>query len=297
MTNTLDDSRVSCIVPTHAREDLLHDTLRTVGAQTRSPDELIVSDDCGSNATRAVVEEFSQSVDFPVRYLDSSGGQGTAGASRNAGAAQSSGNILTFLDDDDHWAPQYLARMLGLLRSSDVDFVVSWTNHQKGDFSMLANTMRSSAAFPRALFPNPGMTGSNFMIKRPVFEKLGGFDPELRVANDVDFCARLLRDRFTFAVVQEPLVSQIGHPGVHLTSRGTARAKGLEAYRAKWAADLDRAQHRDLVRVYHAALRGRDQSLHTRVKHIALQLWYSSPRGLTKAVRVRAKGKRDMFNG
>ncbi len=292
-----DDLRISCVVPTHDREVLLQDTLRTIGAQTRPPLDLTVSDDCGSAATRQVVQSFSDTVTFPVRYVDCSGGAGTAGASRNAGATAAGGNILTFLDDDDHWAPQYLARMARLMQSSGADFVVSWTNHQKGDFVMLANTMRPSASFPGALFPNPGMTGSNFMIRRSVFEKVGGFDPQLRVANDVDFCARLLKEQFTFAVLREPLVSQIGHPGEHLTSRSVARAEALDAYRSKWAADLDRAQHRDLIRVFHAALRGRDQPLPTRAKHTALQLWYSPPHRLIKAIRLRAKGKRDMFNG
>jgi len=231
-------------------------------------------------------------------YLDTSEVRGgTAGASRNAGAAKSSADVLAFLDDDDQWAPTYLAKMLSLLSTSESDFVVSWTYHQKGDFRIVGNSMRPAMTFPRALFPNPGMTGSNFVIRHQAFDQVGGFDPGLRVSNDIDLCARLLREQLTYAVVPEPLVYQIGHSGEHLTSRGARRAEALEAYRAKWHNDLSRAQHRNLRRFYHSALRGKDQPLPIRLHHTALQLFYSPPSGLAKGIQLRLKGKRDMFNG
>lgn len=290
--------RISAIVPTHNRDELLKDTLDSISAQTRPPDELVVSDDVGNDSTRALVSDFASCVDFPVIYVDSSGsGMGTAGASRNTGAAAASCETLAFLDDDDRWGSSYLETMEAALCSDKSDFVVSWTYHEKGEFKIVGNAIKPSVEFPRALFPNPGMTGSNVLIRTTAFNRVGGFDPTLPVANDIDMFARLVRDHLTYSVVDEPLVSQVGHSGEHLTSRSERRARALTAYRAKWDHELSRAQHRNLTRFYHSALRGRDQPRHIRVKHTILQLWNTPFDGYTKAILLRLKGKRDMFNG
>src|SRR5271169_4366569 len=66
---------VSFCVPTHRRTQFLVEALESGLAQTRPPDEIVVSDDTGSAETRALVDEVARRAPFPVRYVHCTTGQ------------------------------------------------------------------------------------------------------------------------------------------------------------------------------------------------------------------------------
>jgi glycosyltransferase involved in cell wall biosynthesis len=94
---------VSVVVTTYDRPGLLADAIRSLELQTRRPDEVIVVDD-GSPRPVTVVS------DLPVRVVR----QENAGlaSARNRGVAESTGDVVFFLDDDDVYLPGRIERAL-----------------------------------------------------------------------------------------------------------------------------------------------------------------------------------------
>ena len=99
-------ARVSVIVPTYNRADLIGLTLRSVLAQSVAPVEIIVVDDGSRDNTAEVVATFGDA----VRYVT----QPNAGvaAARNHGARLAAGDYLAFTDSDDLWHPLKLEAQL-----------------------------------------------------------------------------------------------------------------------------------------------------------------------------------------
>lgn len=230
-------ARVSVVIPTHDRDAQVEDAIASVLAQTVPVHEVLVCDDRGAATTRAVVDAWTARTDGLVRYVDSSGpGAGTAGASRNVGAALATGPLLAFLDDDDTWLPEHLERLHLSLSRDDADFAVAWT--AADDPTFVFARMTSGLRVPDVVSRNPGFVGSNFLVRADTFRAVRGFDPVLRVANDQDLLVRLLRCGARYVVVPRVTVRNRIHTGGQLTDKTERRAQGVLAYRRK---------HRDLL--------------------------------------------------
>jgi glycosyltransferase involved in cell wall biosynthesis len=98
---------ISVAMATYNGETYLPEMLESLETQTRLPDELVVRDDCSSDGTVQVVEEFARRAPFPVRVLD--GGE-RLGYAQNFVAASNacSGDLIFFADQDDSWRPPKL---------------------------------------------------------------------------------------------------------------------------------------------------------------------------------------------
>ncbi|MEV4513133.1 glycosyltransferase family A protein [Dactylosporangium sp. NPDC049525] len=275
---------VTCVVPTHDRPELLPRALRSVLAQTSPPASVIVVDDTGS--ARPVVDAF----DGRIRYVRS--WSSTAGASRNLGAALAETPLLAFLDDDDTWHPTFLARCAAELTRPDqstVDFVAAWT------WRCRAGHRRPGGSLPPLVSPddwlhrNPGLTGSNFVVRAGAFRRLGGFDATLPVNNDLDLFVRALDLGLRYAVVPERLVVQY-RTGCGDLSRGPGRASGLAGYRDKYRDRLTVSQRRFLRREQYVALRFPDQLRRRRLAYALLGWLNATPRQCVEVVRHRLNG-------
>jgi len=237
-------SEVTVVVPTHARDEFLGEAIASVLAQELAPAALIVSDDLGAPSTRALVERWAARASFPVRYLDSSGpGAGTAGASRNAGAALVSTPLVAFLDDDDAWHPQFLARTVAAL--GELDFVVAWIEPDDPGFTVPRMVEGLSAS--EVVARNPGFVGSNFLMRPERYRELEGFDPTLPVSNDKDLLVRALAAGARYAVVPEGLVRYRVHSAGQLTDKTPRRAEGIRRYVSKHAELLSPRDRRILA--------------------------------------------------
>lgn len=121
--NVSSPPRVSVILPTHNRPDLLREALTSVRDQTFTNWEAVIIDDA-SNPEVALNQE-----DARTRILRHDNAQGGA-AAKNTGIQHAHGEILAFLDDDDCYAPRYLERALDVFdQHPEIDVVfmgVTW---------------------------------------------------------------------------------------------------------------------------------------------------------------------------
>jgi GT2 family glycosyltransferase len=180
--------RVSVVVPTYHRPDLLGRCLTALVAQDFDPAgyEVVVADDAASDATRRQVEAFAAAACISVRYLPVTGPHGPA-AARNAGWRAARGAVIAFTDDDTVPDPGWLAAGLDAFDGPDavaaagrvvVPLPAEPTDHE-----------RNESGLERA-----GFVTANCFVRRSALEAVGGFDERFRTAwrEDSDLEFRLL---------------------------------------------------------------------------------------------------------
>lgn len=235
---------VSVVIPTHLRSHLLRESIASVAAQTLQPVELLVVDDANDPATRAVVEEADAWLPFAVRYIRN--GSGGVCHSRNKGAEAATGKWVGFLDDDDLWHPPFLERLVELGERKRVGLIIAGLLHHEDEQSVKARWQLTDLTPATALLQNGSMTGSNFVIDRAAYFRVGGFDPAVTVFNDWDFFVRLLDAGVAYAVDPEPLAEWRFHPGDRIATPSLRRANGIGFFLNRHGKRMSKQVWRDL---------------------------------------------------
>jgi glycosyltransferase involved in cell wall biosynthesis len=110
--------RISVVVPTYNRAQLIQEAIDSVLRQTAPVDEIIVVDDGSTDSTCELVRAYGDPV---ILLRDNHRG---AAAARNRGFARATGDWTAFLDSDDVWAPTKLEKQLQYLdRHPECGFV------------------------------------------------------------------------------------------------------------------------------------------------------------------------------
>jgi glycosyltransferase involved in cell wall biosynthesis len=190
--------RVSVIIPTYNRSNLLRETIASVLRQTFNDLEIIVVDDGSTDDTRTAVEAIN---DRRLRYFYKDNG-GTP-AARNFGLARALGEYVSFLDHDDWWPENFLEVMITHLIKK-TDYGVAYTPITKvtpdGNKIRSYKVERSKSGWITTEFFKHGfVVPSAAVIRRSVLENFY-FDEALRFSyEDSDFFLRLsVRTPFLF---------------------------------------------------------------------------------------------------
>lgn len=246
---------VTAIVPTCNRPVLLERALRSIAAQEVPPIEVIVVDDGDGScekATRQVVEQCGSGGVILVRNSHLKG----AGGARNTGAGCARGELLAFLDDDDEWMPSYLVEAMGRFELNDLDMICTDLLCQFDDgIDRPSKTAPDRLLSEPFLIRNPGLGGSNIIIRRNLYREIGGFDESLPTCNDRDFGLRLsLRGELRYERLPKRLVRFYQHKGAKLcTPAGEAMRVGIRRFyqlHAHRMTETQRQEFRANVRLF-----------------------------------------------
>jgi GT2 family glycosyltransferase len=115
-------ARVSIVIATYNRSNVLRLAIETVRWQTLSDWELIVVGDGCTDDTGDVVAGCG---DRRIRYLALPRNHGEQSAPNNAGAAAATGRYLAYLNHDDLWFPDHLGVLVQSLEESGADLAYS----------------------------------------------------------------------------------------------------------------------------------------------------------------------------
>lgn len=182
--------RVAVVICTNRASAYLAEALESVAAQTSPPDEIIIIDDGSNDAS--YLDRLSAGVPGARVFRQRPSG---LPASRNAGIARATADVVTFLDDDDVWPPERLARIVETLESCP-DAVAAFGNGIDIDQDGKAfGGWRSSEGDRLQLLSDdvllPRITAIG--VRRSAVEAAGGFDSDFSIAEDIDFLLRLVR--------------------------------------------------------------------------------------------------------
>lgn len=195
--------KVSVIIPTYNRADLLPRAINSVLSQTFTAYEIIIVDDCSSDNTQDVIASLSDPRIRQIRH-DRNKGQSAA---INTGIANARGEYIAFLDDDDEWLPDKLEGQVAVFQSSasDVGLVYGWMDRIEDSTGRLIPSYRNTMAgdiFEHSLALNiPGPT-IVLLVRSSVAREVGGIDANLSRYNDADFICRVAQ-RYKAAVLPE----------------------------------------------------------------------------------------------
>lgn len=203
---------VGVVVPMFNAERTIAGTLASICGQTHHPLDIVVVDDGSSDGSAAIVESW-RARDNRVRMIH----QTNAGvaAARNAGAAATTAHYLAFIDADDLWAPEKIGSQLALLHEAgpEVGLVYCWFASIDRDDRVVSfgpQALEQGNVLQSLLGANWIGTGSSLLMRRAIFEAVGGYDPSLRAADaqgaeDLQICFQVA-ERAEFRVVPRYLV-------------------------------------------------------------------------------------------
>ena len=183
--------KVSVVIPVYNGEKHLRQTLESVLAQTCPPSEIIIVNDGSTDGSLAILSEYEGA----IRILH----QNNCGVShaRNRGAAESKGELIALLDQDDIWYREKVERQVKIFTErpdvsfvySDVDFVDPSGNPLEKDASVSWQGDWIRPLLKGHSHPFP----STVMIKKDLYIAQGGFSTDFikNTHEDIEFWARL----------------------------------------------------------------------------------------------------------
>jgi glycosyltransferase involved in cell wall biosynthesis len=178
---------VSVVIPAYNRADLVGRAIRSAQRQAPAPpEEIIVVDDCSSDATADIARELGATV---IRHREN---QGEAGA-RNTGLQAARHDWVAFLDSDDEWLPGHLAG-LWPRRDGHVALAATAVYRLDGQVRMLGHPSprpRVIASPADLVFPSNPVPVSGVIARREPLLALQGFRP-WKTGADLDMWIRLL---------------------------------------------------------------------------------------------------------
>ena len=180
--------RVSIVIPTYNRADFVREAIASVLQQDYPDVDLIVVDDGSRDDTAAVVSGFGPAVRY--LYQENRG----VSAARNRGVASSTGDLIAFLDSDDLWLPSKVSAQVAYFKAHP-DMQACHTDEIWIRRGVRVNERRVHrkqggwqflASLPRCL-----ISPSAIMMRRTLWDRLGGFDATLPACEDYDLWLRL----------------------------------------------------------------------------------------------------------
>jgi glycosyltransferase involved in cell wall biosynthesis len=205
--------KVSVIITTFGNPLFLGKAIESVLNQSFTDIELIVVDDNNPDTedriqTENILTNFLD-VDHRIIYLKHDCNFNGAVA-RNSGLAVANGKYIAFLDNDDEYYPERLAKCINLMEQCEANIAGVYTgcefrvsgqiyhihkNVQPGNF--IVNTLACNFMFG---------SGSNIFVRKRVIDELNGFDESFLRHQDYEFLVRLFENHSLAAIPEVLLI-------------------------------------------------------------------------------------------
>lgn len=184
--------KVSVIIPTYNRANLIERSVRSVLSQTYKNIEVIVVDDGSKDNTEEIIKAIG---DERIRYYRQE--NGGAAKARNTGVSLATSEYIAFHDSDDVWREDKLLKQMNFLNENPqygmvyCDFMF---HKMDGSSSIIPNDVNIIGELDGDIFftllINNTVGAPTMLLRKNLFENLGGFDTSLSCLEDWDFAIR-----------------------------------------------------------------------------------------------------------
>jgi glycosyltransferase involved in cell wall biosynthesis len=266
--------KLSVVVTTYNRSGDLDRTLESIAAQTRIPDELIISDDCSTDDTAKIISKWKER--FPLLKYNRNDRNLNMPGNLNIAISMAQGEYIANLHDADTFDPTLLEKWeLALDTYQTAGFVFSgiggWQIPSEAVDGIILHNVQPFT-LGRLFFEShflhkfSSIVWGTVMARRSAYSQLLPFDNKYGFISDVDMWMRMCL-KFDVAYVREPLIildnSPTPHRAFNWERLGTIRLmQETNIFRfygdqpARFQREMSR--HRNVVRrVYFRRLLGR----------------------------------------
>lgn len=193
---------ISIIIPTYNRAHLISRAIQSVINQTHTKWELIIVDDGSTDKTEEIITSFK---DPRIKYFYTENTGATD--SRNFGVSKSIGPYIIFLDSDDEVKGNWLELFCNKIKLEQASLVSCGYEKVDHEDNLI------STHIPINLGPFFSNITANFLsgtllMKKELFEQVGGYDVELTSGHHTDLLIRLI----PIIELKELEIPNIPHP-------------------------------------------------------------------------------------
>ncbi len=199
--------RVSVVIPTYNCERFLGRTIDSALRQTYRDFEIIVVDDGSTDGTQALVAGYGEAVHYV--YQPNQG----ASAARNAALSNASGEFVAYLDADDLWTPEKLARQVEYLDAypacgfvhTEVSVIDEQDKVLYARFNQETDRLVPQGRCVRDVLLRSHIQTLTVLERRTAFDRAGKFDLRLPVAQDYLHWIFVVLHGYEVGYLPEPL--------------------------------------------------------------------------------------------
>lgn len=196
--------KVSIIIPTFKRANILPRAIDSVLNQTYKNIEIIVVSDGIDNPTNIVMKKYTSNSKVNYFFYKNNMGGNYA---RNFGIQNATGEYIAFLDDDDFWDETKLEKQMKHFYDEKIGLVYCGKEHQYLDenISYISSALKRGNLSEEIFEKNYIGSTSCVVIRKNIIDKVGYFDENLLSLQDYDLWIRICQETLVGAV-NEPLL-------------------------------------------------------------------------------------------
>jgi len=177
--------KISVVIPALNEEKYIESCLKSLTKQTVQPYEIIVCDGNSEDKTREIAKRYADKVILERKR--------SAAAERQRGANAAKGEIIAFIDSDTVAEKNWIKKIKEAFeKNHDVVAVYGKVLIRDGSKvdKILAKLFTPYTKFTE-LIGKPAVAGMNMAVRKDAFQKIGGFNLNLKTAEDIDLFNRL----------------------------------------------------------------------------------------------------------
>lgn len=282
------NDKVSVIIPTYKRNDFLQRAVDSVLNQTYRSIEVVVVDDNEPNssyrlATEKVLEKYKNITNFRLlkNYKNLGGG-----LARNQGIIHSTGDYISFLDDDDIYLPDKISIQIQYMKENQLDLSFTDVRMHNSDDKLVdfrghtyVKSLLNNDLLKQHLLHHLTPTAT-YMYKRESILSIGGFD-DLKMGQEFMLMLKSIESGMKIGYVPVANVIQYLHEGERI-SVGSNKINGevqLYKFKQKYFDLLNIREKRYIKFRHHAVMMVvglRSRLLYLAIEHF-FRAFFASP--------------------
>lgn len=273
----MEDIKVSVIITTYKRSDMLERAIESVLNQTYKNIEVVVVDDNDSSSnhrkeTSKIMQKYSSNL--KVKYIKHEKNKNGA-AARNTGIQNSSGMIVTFLDDDDWYLEEKVEKQVNYLLTNKEYKAVYCGWHR--DKEIISPTLKGDLTFELLSGRNIIYTNAIMMWKDIILE-FGGWDERFLRNQEAVFLLRFFKKGYKIGVIPNVLVE------FDISDRSNALngKKNEEAYK------FYLSEHEDMIEKCEQSMKNARKNIYC-YRYRGILLNYLKNKEITNCIKIYIK--------
>ncbi|MCQ8260021.1 glycosyltransferase family 2 protein [Streptococcus suis] len=218
---------ISVIIPNFNRQLLIQRAIESVNQQHYPNLEIIIVDDKSTDQSVSIIRDLQKQQDnLSLFVVEENSG---ANACRSIGVEKARGEYIAFLDSDDYFLPTKLEKQVRILQDRpEVGFVVT-------GFGAKAVHPLSEGIIPlKETIKQNNLGGfSTLMVRKELFQQVGGLDSNLLSCQDWDLFLKLLQVSQGYKLAEDLVAYEVQEDSISKNATKVIQGYQIVSQRAR----------------------------------------------------------------